>query len=129
MCYYNGRERVAEVRTVRCIDEHQADFARVKVYDFNCGATNVHNLFSWVCESPCRAVAKGVALQAQHNRTVVYGPPLALGGAGGFLTFGLFDGTCEQLARRAAERLPSEVANKTDDDLIKFALIDPPGKK
>jgi hypothetical protein len=129
VCYYNGRARVVEVRSVKCIDMHQANFADSDVYNFKCGVTNTFNLLGSICENPCKSALKGITAHARHNRTVVYGPPLLLGGAGGFMTFGLFEGSCHQLRSRVQQGLKSEVANMTDDDLIKAADLPPPGKK
>lgn len=129
ICYYNHRQRVVEVQNMSCVDHYEAKFDYVNNFRFSCGVRNTFNLFSRLCEQPCRSAATGVTRYAAHNKTVVYGPALLPTSPDNKWAFVLFNGSCYQLREKLQRGEKPSFENLTDDDLIKAAELPPPGKK
>ncbi len=121
ICYYRNNKRdgvVIEMRRVQCLDLHQAKFSDGTLYDFKCGVTNTFSLFGDTCNNPCHAALRGVLNYAAQGKTVVYGPPLALAGPGGFVAFNIFEGSCDALRNRVQSRQASGLEQLRDDAII-----------
>lgn len=128
ICYYSNRGAEVRSRTARCLDTNNAKFSEGDVFEFTCGVRNAHNIFSSLCDDPCAAAMKGLNNYRLHGKTVLYGPPNIPTGKVRF-SFGLFNGSCDQVDRIVRQGGRPEFDPLLDDHIIKAAELEPPTRR